>query len=676
MSIVPRTGLPNGSAGDAQHAVRRAQPCPRLTPHDAQVLASRAISPAIAEARGYRSISGAEAKDNGFPPLAGLLIPSHNTAGEIARYQLRPHIPPFDRDTGKPRKYLWPTGSRQSIDVPPPSLPALRDVEAPLIITEAPLKADAIVSALDAAGMKGVAVIAVAGVFGWRSDGMPLSDHQDIPWRHKRGERIRRRRAVYLAFDSDAATNPNVCRARWEYAEYLRRRGAAVQYIDIPPDDDGGKRGIDDALAAGHDLRALIQSASPAPDTLPAIEPTTATADDHPLPRPAIISADMLMGKQFPEPRWAVQDLFPEGLSIFAGPPKIGKSWLCLNVAVAVAAGGVAIGKIPVADGDVLYIALEDTERRLQERLVLTLQGEAAPSRLHLATTWPTLADGAAAHLRQWLLEHRDARLVVVDTFQKLRGPVSANQNLYAGDYAAAGELKRVADDSGVALVVIHHTRKATADDPLDMVSGTAGLAGAADTTLVLRKEIGRSDANLYIRGRDVPEADHALTFGPESCSWCLLGDAAIYRRSQERQAIIALLADSPEPMRPKAIAEALGKKDGAVRFLLHKMTKDGEIDGLGGSYHLPLTPANSANATNTGPETPVIPGNPAVSGAGGLANAPLTVAHPERRGNALPVGGVSGVSGSDIDRDIAHVSDSWGSGPVDGEAGHDRWTA
>lgn len=106
---------------------------------------------------------------------------------------------------------------------------------------------------------------------------------------------------------------------------------------------------------------------------------------------------------------------------------------------------------------------------------------------------------------------------------------------LYGLDYEAAGGIKRLADRYGVAVCLVHHTRKAAADDPLDLMSGTPGLAGAADTVAVLRREIGRADATLYIRGRDVPEADHALAFDADGCSWTLLGDAAEYRRSDER---------------------------------------------------------------------------------------------------------------------------------------------
>lgn len=281
MLTIPQTGERRRLLENAQLRPATAQHTNlTLTPHDAEVLASRAISSAIAGARGYRSISGVEAKDYGFPAIAGLLIPSYGTQGEIERFQLRPHAPPIDPATGKPRKYLWPAGSRQSIDVPPASLATLRDVDIPILITESPLKADAILTALARLDLKRTfCVIAVAGVYGWRSDGMPLSDHGDIPWRRKTGDRITFHRRVFLVFDSDTATNPNVARARWEYAQFLRRRGASVQYIDVPPDRGGGKQGIDDALAAGHDLHAMIEGASPAPDIMPAIGPDTA-ADD------------------------------------------------------------------------------------------------------------------------------------------------------------------------------------------------------------------------------------------------------------------------------------------------------------------------------------------------------------------------------------------------------------
>ncbi len=304
---------------------------------------------------------------------------------------------------------------------------------------------------------------------------------------------------------------------------------------------------------------------------------------------PSTITAAALVGKHFPEPRWAVEPLIAEGVTILAGAPKLGKSWAALNIAVAIALGGRAMGKLPVTAGDVLYLALEDTERRLQSRLLMVLEDAPAPDRLTIATEWPTMMEGGDAYLRAWLADHRDARLVIIDTVARNRGVVLGNQNNYSADYEAFVRYKSIADEFSVAFLLVHHTRKAGAEDPLDMVSGTNGIAGAVDTVLILKREIGRADATLYVRGRDVAETEHAMAFEPSSCLWTILGDARDYRISAERQAIVDLLVGAPEPMRPKDIAEALNKKPGTVRKMLHEMSQAGTIVALGGTYRLPL---------------------------------------------------------------------------------------
>ncbi len=347
------------------------------------------------------------------------------------------------------------------------------------------------------------------------------------------------------------------------------------------------------AFDAVNDLRRRLVT----PDAwlAPAVSASTAT-----------FTAADLMAKVFPEPRWAVDGVIPEGATLLVGAPKKGKSWLVLAMGAAIAAGGVTLGKIPVAGGDVLYLALEDTERRLQERLRILLDGEPAPDRLHIATRWPSLDDGAALHLDLWLGRHPDARLVVIDTLARLRSDKPANGSLYQADYATMVAFKTVADAHGVALVVVHHTRKADAEDPLDLVSGTTGIAGAADTILVLRRETSRADATLYVRGRDVPEADHALAFDAVTCRWNLLGDAAEYRLSEERVAVLRVLADAGEALSPKQVAEALGKKEGAIRLMLRRMDQAGEVLGKSGRY----TPAASAPVVTpvTPPVTPSAP--------------------------------------------------------------------
>ncbi len=250
-----------------------------INDHDREVLRSRGIALSVAAVRGYRTGTAKDARGAGFVgqmARPGLLIPGHNTQGEVTCWQLRPHDPPLD-DTGKPRKYLWAAGTRMQIDVPPASLPYLPDVSVPLILTESVLKADAIQSAIEPGS---ACVLAISGVYGWRSEGMPLSDFGDIPWKKKRGDRVTFRRTITIAFDSDTRTNEKVAQARWDLTEFLRRKQARVNWLDVPTAADGSKQGIDDALASGYDIWSLIAEASPAPDSHPGASPGRARSPD------------------------------------------------------------------------------------------------------------------------------------------------------------------------------------------------------------------------------------------------------------------------------------------------------------------------------------------------------------------------------------------------------------
>ena len=205
-----------------------------------------------------------------------------------------------------------------------------------------------------------------------------------------------------------------------------------------------------------------------------------------------------LWHKAFPAVRWAVPGLIPEGVAILAGSPKIGKSWLALGVAVAVATGGIALGKIAVEPGEVLYLALEDTQRRLQRRLQCVLPTECGqPSgRLHFVTEWPRLHAGGVERLERWLTDHPEARLVIIDTLEKVRPhTASLDRSMYTADYLIGDRLTPLSKQYAVAILVVHHTRKATADDPVELVSGTLGLTGGVDGVMVLRRQRGQADA-------------------------------------------------------------------------------------------------------------------------------------------------------------------------------------
>lgn len=293
-----------------------------------------------------------------------------------------------------------------------------------------------------------------------------------------------------------------------------------------------------------------------------------------------LISASTLLATTYREPTWSVPDLVPEGLGLLAGKPKTGKSWLALDFGIAVASGGYALGNIPCKQGDVLYLALEDTQRRLNGRVKAVLQGKPAPEALSIATEWKRADDGGLDDIEMWLQLHPNARLVLIDTLQKVRGARKRDAGVYEDDYRAIAEYKKLSDKYTVPFLMVHHLNKMGNDDPLMAVSGTAGITGSADTILVLSREPNDPNAVLYVRGRDVNEAEVAIQFDNETGKWLKLGKAQDWRISEERRAIIKLLIEEG-PMHPKEIAHILGKPAGSIRVTLHRMCKDTEITKL-----------------------------------------------------------------------------------------------
>jgi hypothetical protein len=232
---------------------------------------------------------------------------------------------------------------------------------------------------------------------------------------------------------------------------------------------------------------------------------------------PTGFQADELMTMELPEIQWAVPGLLPEGLTILAGKPKIGKSWLSLGLAVAVAEGGEYFGQ-PVEQGDVLYLALEDNPRRLKKRLGKLLGGRPAPSLLRFETFSLRFPEGLAL-IREWLGAVERPKLIIVDTFAKVRAPGSSrSEQIYRDDYEAVAPLKAISD-SGVPIVVVHHQRKDAAEDIIDTISGSTGLTGAADAALVLKKD------RLQGRGRDIEgDIDWKVEFDAAAVVWRRIG--------------------------------------------------------------------------------------------------------------------------------------------------------
>jgi RecA-family ATPase len=291
-----------------------------------------------------------------------------------------------------------------------------------------------------------------------------------------------------------------------------------------------------------------------------------------------------LMATDFPPLKAVVPGYVYAGFTVLAGRQKLGKTWLGIDWAVAVATGGVAIGSIDCTQGDVLYIDLENGPRRIQARIkALFPPNQTLPdmSRLEWVTEAPQLDKGFLDRLERWRRSVKDPRLVIIDVLQRIKPPGNKTQNAYENDYSTWAPLQQWATAHGVAVLGLHHTKKGGAEDPLEALSGSNGLSACADTTIVLDQD--QNGRTLYVRGRDVEEKETAVIFA--AGSWSILGNAADVRRSDERSVIIAAITDNGEPMTPLEIADATGQRRANVRQLLLKMAKTGELYKIASRY-------------------------------------------------------------------------------------------
>ena len=240
-------------------------------------------------------------------------------------------------------------------------------------------------------------------------------------------------------------------------------------------------------------------------------------------------SAAVLTARTLPAIHYVVEGLLPQGLTILASPPKYGKSWLMLDLCVQTARGGQLLGR-RCSRSSCLYLALEDSPRRLQDRLCKLLAGQPCPPGFYYQTSSPGIGEGLLANIELFAQRHPDCRLVVIDTLQKVRTNADRTAGgAYAADYRDAGALKELADRLGLCLVLVHHLRKMEdTSDPFNRIAGTNGLSGAADTNIVLARA-SRQDVEtaFHLTGRDVEEQHLAIRFNKERFRWEVMGDAA-----------------------------------------------------------------------------------------------------------------------------------------------------
>lgn len=480
-------------------------------------------------------------------------------------------------------------------------------------------------------------------------------DTQKPKWRKEYTTQLTGAARVILIPDNDEP-------GRAHMAHIATQLQGNVRILELPGLSGAkGDNDVSDWLNKGHKLNELLAM----------VEQATAT--------PSIwIRGSTLLKKQFADPAWILPDMLPDiGLYLLSAKPKTGKSWLALALAMAVAQCGFFLGR-NVAGGRVLYLALEDNQRRIKDRM-MRLQPDVAghPEQLAesiFATEFPRLGAGAEQELER-VLAKGGVRLIVVDTLQKIR-PVGGGSNQYEADYLAISALKRLADLYSVCVLVVHHTRKMEADDVHDSVSGTLGLTGAADGSLVLVRQRGDGAAVLAVTGRDMPDNEFGLRF--DGGLWTFAGSAEEVRASAEQNEVMtALRPCGSDGATTKELAKEIGKNQQTLRFLLRKLVDKQLVrvrntkppryavcDGVSGDEResseeseKTTNAANVANATNAANATNGTQNMGSVSSVSLESDPPLTVQPPisvdSEKGLENSVSTVSGVSGVSAKPDL-----------------------
>lgn len=240
-----------------------------------------------------------------------------------------------------------------------------------------------------------------------------------------------------------------------------------------------------------------------------------------------------LYDKQLERTQMIVQRMIPCGLTVLAGAPKRGKSWLALALGLSVASGAAFIGQ-PVVQGSVLYLDLESRQYRVKDRLSHLTVGP-APAGLYVAHQAEPLGAKFYQQMEGWLDTVKDARLIIIDTLGRVKPGGKRNENAYESDTRQYGELQQWAGKHKIAVIVVHHLRKTKdSDDWFDKINGSNGLVGAADAVLGLGGKRGEQVSKLMVSGRDI-DGDYNMAIRFDGGRWVLeSSDSESYEEERE----------------------------------------------------------------------------------------------------------------------------------------------
>ena len=298
-----------------------------------------------------------------------------------------------------------------------------------------------------------------------------------------------------------------------------------------------------------------------------------------------IMTASALWIMEFKPIRMLVTPILPEGVTLLVSAPKIGKTRFAAQLGVALTSGGYALNHPDtiVNKTSVLFMALESGNRRAQKDLKQMI--ESPPDGLFIVTEWPRLNEGGAVALEEWLDDHPECQLVIIDTVAKIRDRNhGGNGFMYTADYEAGAAIKAIADKRGISMLLLHHANKMNDDgkDLMDTVSGSTGVTGSVDHILFLKRNRLEPDGLMTLISRDFEDRQFAMTF--TDGLWTFVGDPDAAAddgwrgdgKSNARHEILTALR--AESMKPAELATRINKKPSTTRRLLMIMSEAGLI--------------------------------------------------------------------------------------------------
>ena len=275
--------------------------------------------------------------------------------------------------------------------------------------------------------------------------------------------------------------------------------------------------------------------------------------------------------------KWFIPNFLPSGLTILAGPPKIGKSFFCWNMALSVAIGGTAFSSIPLDQPyNVTYLSLEDPPALLKDRLAL-ISPDVKPSNLHIIhDLHQKKLDAVGLKMIETHLDETKSELLIVDTWKHVAPQIDSKGTSYDVDYESLIPIQQFAHQRNMGIVLVTHTRKAVdVDNVFNQIQGSVGMQASCDTLMMLSHDSGAK--TLHLSGRRIPTEQYALTINEGI--WQLEGEAQEYRVSELQKEIVAFLKDAgAQGLSSRDLIDLTGKPENTVYSTLRRMVKRGFV--------------------------------------------------------------------------------------------------